>query len=120
MECRQTEKHVNEGFTLVEVLVAMVILLVGVLAISAMQLTAVNNNKVSEEVVQETKIAQEDLENRILQDAGDFPSADYSVSGLSGDLQKSEIDVSLKKHGISVEKTIPYLKSSVGMKDEIK
>lgn len=120
----------NNGFTLVEALVALTILLVGVLAVAAMQITAVKHNKISKEIMEEIrpqsddssadKGAQQILEEWILQDAGDYSSSDYKVDGLTQDLQISEIDVFVKKHGITVEKSIPYLKSEIGMSDTIK
>lgn len=52
------EKRLNQnGFTLIEALIAMVILTIGILALSAMQMTAVNGNATANHLTMATSVA---------------------------------------------------------------
>ena len=62
----------DKGFSLLEVLVAVVIFAVGILAMAALQLTAIKGNHFSNNLTEATTIAQEKLEELI--------QTDYSLS----------------------------------------
>jgi type IV pilus assembly protein PilV len=66
----------SNGFTLVEVVVALVILAVGLLAIAAMQITSTKGGYFSSNVTQATIFAQDKLEN--------LKNLSYSDSKLAG------------------------------------
>jgi type IV pilus assembly protein PilV len=53
----------NEGFTLLEVMIALVILSVGLLGLAALQLVAVKSNSFSSEMTYATMIAQQQIES---------------------------------------------------------
>lgn len=111
----------RQGFTLVEVLIALVILLVGILAVLAMHTTSVKQNDVSREVTSEIEQAQEDLEEIIISNQDDHPdvAVDHSAKEVDNDLQLHTITLLVERHGRTVVRQIPYLKSEVGMSDEI-
>ena len=52
----------EDGFTLVEVLVAIVVLSIGLLGVAAMQLTTIRVNSTSNTLTQATNVAQDQLE----------------------------------------------------------
>ena len=52
----------EDGFTLVEVLVSLVVLSIGLLGVAAMQLTAIRVNSSSNTLTQATNVAQDQLE----------------------------------------------------------
>jgi type IV pilus modification protein PilV len=52
----------NEGFTLLEVMIALVILVVGLLGLAALQLVAVKSNAFSSEMTYATMLAQQHAE----------------------------------------------------------
>ena len=54
-------KH-EDGFTLIEVLVAIVVLSIGLLGVAAMQVTAIRVNSSSNTLTQATNVAQDQLE----------------------------------------------------------
>ena len=53
----------TKGFTLIEVLMAMTILSVGILAIASLQISAVHNNGLGNLITQATMLAQEKMES---------------------------------------------------------
>ena len=66
----------SNGFTLVEVAVALIILAVGLLAVAAMQLTSTKGGSFSSYVTQATILAQDRLEN--------LKNLSYGDPGLAG------------------------------------
>jgi prepilin-type N-terminal cleavage/methylation domain-containing protein len=61
MEARRTEQS-NEGFTLIEVMVAIVILTVGLLSLAQMMVVATNSNSLSGRMTSCSNLAKEQLE----------------------------------------------------------
>lgn len=111
----------RQGFTLVEVLIALVILLVGILAVLMMHTTSVQQNDVAKEITRKIEQAQEDLEEIIISNQDDYPdvTVDHSAEGVDSDLQLHTITLVVERHGKTVERQIPYLKSDVGMSKRI-
>ena len=66
----------SKGFTLLEVVVALIILAVGLLAIGAMQITSTKGGYFSSHVTQATFLAQDRLEN--------LKNLSYGDPGLAG------------------------------------
>ena len=65
MRSKMKRGHViskNEGFTLLEVMIALVILVVGLLGLAALQLVAVKSNAFSSEMTYATMLAQQHAE----------------------------------------------------------
>lgn len=54
--------HGEGGFTLIEVLIAMTILTIGLLAVATMQVSAIHGNKTGNEISRATFLAQDKLE----------------------------------------------------------
>lgn len=77
-----THARVEAGFTLVEVLVAIVVLTVGLLGTFAALQTAARTTLTNRERQAETSLARE-----VLEDAGSLPSWQLSTSALPGALQ---------------------------------
>ena len=76
--CPKKIKFADEGFTLIEVLIAITIFSVGLLAVATMQISAIYGNQTGNEFSQAVGLAQmkaEDLKT------GDFTSASLAVSG---------------------------------------
>lgn len=61
----------NRGFTLVEVLVAITIFAIGLLALAGMQLTAINGGATSQRVTAAVGLADGIVQNLMARDAGD-------------------------------------------------
>jgi len=62
----ESDKHIltkAKGFTLIEVLMAMTILSVGILAVASLQISAVHNNGMGNLLTQATMLAQEKMES---------------------------------------------------------
>ena len=81
----------NEGFTLIEILIAMAVFAIGILAVLSMQVAAVNTNttarKVTDNYTWAAQQAEEFMElsftDPVLNDTGgDFFSPDQSVDGI--------------------------------------
>ena len=56
------KKRGEGGFTLIEVLIAMAILTIGLLAVATMQVSAIHGNKMGNEISRATFLAQDKLE----------------------------------------------------------
>ena len=79
----------GEGFTLIEVMIALVILAVGLLGLTALQLTAIKSNAFSSEMTYATMLAQqhaEVLKNRAYTD-GDLTAGSHTEMGSSKGVQ---------------------------------
>jgi len=62
----ESDKHIltnTKGFTLIEVLMAMTIFSVGILAVASLQISAVHNNGLGNLITQATMLAQEKMES---------------------------------------------------------
>ena len=76
----------REGFTLTEILIGLVILAIGILAITAMQITSTKGGYFSKNVTRATIIAQDKLEylkNLSYRDS-DLSSGQHSEGAISG------------------------------------
>ena len=89
----------QKGFTIIEVLVAISILTVGLLAVASMQVSAIRGNHMSDNVTIAVALAEEKMEQLLNLDYGDTDLKD-SVTGnnanlssiLSIDHEESNID----------------------------
>jgi type IV pilus assembly protein PilV len=80
----------QRGFSLIEVLIALIFLAVGLLAMAGLQVTSVRGNFFSNNLMQATYVAQDRLESLInlpldssqLQ-AGNYPDGFITISGVS-------------------------------------
>lgn len=59
---RSYQKHINDGFTLLEVIVAISVLSIGILAVASMQIGAIQGNSFAGHVTGGTTWAQDKLE----------------------------------------------------------
>jgi prepilin-type N-terminal cleavage/methylation domain-containing protein len=73
-------KHVglnnNNGFTLIEVMIAIMVLVIGLLGAGAMQLSSVNGNANASHLTEATNLALEQIENILSWDFNDARLAD--------------------------------------------
>ena len=79
----------GDGFTLLEVMIALMILSVGLLGLAALQLVAVKSNAFSSEMTYATMLAQqhaEILKSRAFTD-GDLTEGDHTAMGSSKGVQ---------------------------------
>ncbi|QTA82659.1 Prepilin-type N-terminal cleavage/methylation domain-containing protein [Desulfonema limicola] len=90
---RQNIKHKNRignhaGFTLIEVLIAMVVLSIGLLAIAGMHISSIRGNKTAEEITSASNEALASFENALATDYENdlFVSTDYSTEFPKYDL----------------------------------
>jgi len=70
--------HNQNGFTLLEILLAITIFSIGLLAVAAMQVSAIHGNKLGNEWTQATILAQDQLEAL---KSGDITTAAYTPGG---------------------------------------
>lgn len=79
----------EKGFSLVELLVAITILAIGLLAVAGMQSSAINYNSWANRLSTATSLAQEAMEDILAKDAGDLifsastipPAPPYDLNG---------------------------------------
>jgi prepilin-type N-terminal cleavage/methylation domain-containing protein len=76
----------KNGFSLIEVLIALVLFAVGVLGIGAMQIGSIKGNSFSQEVTQATVLSQEKLEElkKMPFDDSNLSSGHHDEGALSG------------------------------------
>lgn len=72
--------HNQKGFTLLEILLAITIFAIGLLAVAAMQVSAIRGNKLGNEWSQATALAQQQLEDL---KSGDITTAAYTPGTYS-------------------------------------
>ncbi|MDY0190197.1 MAG: type IV pilus modification protein PilV [Desulfuromonas sp.] len=68
---QQAQRKKDSGFTLIEVLIAMVIFAVGILGIAMMQLSAVRGNSVANRVSEASTLASDQIEQMLSWDYSD-------------------------------------------------
>ncbi len=129
----------NQGFTLIEVLIAMVVLSVALLELGRMQLVAIQVNSNAQNITEAAYMAQDTMEflmalpftnNSLLDTAPDnegvwtnhiapTPPAGYSISWAVNDYQNPlpnkaiNITVSWQIHGATRTSKFSFVKSSV-------
>ncbi len=79
----------NNGFTLIEVMIAIVVLTIGLLGAAAMQLSSVNGNAHASNMTEATNLAMDQIENILSWDFNDARLADnenvnFQRKGISG------------------------------------
>ena len=87
----------KNGFSLIEVMIALVLFAVGILGIGAMQIGSIKGNSFSQEVTQATVLSQEDLEElrRKPFDDSNLSSGHHDEGVLSGSGFSRSYDVEL-------------------------
>lgn len=76
------DHHNQNGFTLLEILLAITIFAIGLLAVATMQVSAIHGNKLGNEWTQATTLAQQQLETL---KSGDITTAAYTPGGPYSD-----------------------------------
>lgn len=92
----------NNGFTLIEILIAMVVLSIGILGLYSMQVTAIRGNKSANDLTEASRAASEVIEH--------IMHLDFSSSALSAtaaDEYHSSVELS------DIDLTLPHSVSSV-------
>ena len=92
MRCKMLQSALekrSEGFTLLEVMIALVILSVGLLGLAALQLVAVRSNSFSSEMTYATMIAQQQAEvlKNLAYTDGNLTSGSHAAMGSSKGVQ---------------------------------
>ena len=77
-----------EGFTLIEILIAMTVLMVGLLAIAAMQVSAIRVNSTALSITERATMAQDKLEELVA-----LPYNDSSLDVTTGGSPHEDTDV---------------------------
>ncbi|MGD9160533.1 MAG: prepilin-type N-terminal cleavage/methylation domain-containing protein [Desulfobacteraceae bacterium] len=85
-ENHKTVKRVkgNEGFTLLEVIMAISILTIGLLAVASLQINAMRGNSMSMDYTESTERVQDRVEKLLNLDIGDAALADSDGDGTDG------------------------------------
>ncbi len=79
------EKMLEEkGFTLIEILIAMTIFAIGILALAAMQITAIKGNSSAREMTEASNVAQSKMEELITIPFDDAQLDDTNGNGQAG------------------------------------
>jgi type IV pilus assembly protein PilV len=78
------KKNNESGFSLVELLIAMTILAIGILAVATMQITSLKNNAVSFSRTEATTVAQSTIEDLLARDYEDPLLKDTDADGNAG------------------------------------
>jgi len=94
--------HNRKGITLIEVLSAMIVLSVGILAMAPMMVLSISGNGFSEDVTTVAAAAQRSVENMISR--GSFPSMPYVDTSSVRD-GKYKVKAEVKDH--SVDASVP-------------
>jgi len=74
----------ENGFTLIEILIAMTIFAIGILAVGAMQISAIKGNTFSNDLTEASTIAQDQVELLISKDFSDPDLVDVNGDGTAG------------------------------------
>jgi type IV pilus assembly protein PilV len=74
----------ENGFTLIEVMIAIGVLAFGILAIASMQVTAIDGNKNASEITESTALAQDFLEELMCLTYDDASLSDVNADGAAG------------------------------------
>ncbi len=74
----------ENGFTLVEILIAMTIFAIGILAVGAMQIAAIKENSFSNGLTEASTIAQDQVEQLIMEDFSNPDLVDVNGDGNAG------------------------------------
>jgi len=84
-----SKKNNQAGFTLIEVMIAAVILAIGILAVAAMQVSAVNGNNTARSFSEATTLAQDSIERIIRLDFTDawIQDGDFHIPNVGADGQ---------------------------------
>ena len=101
---RWKQKHNANGFTLIEVMIAMMILVVGILGIGKMQISAINGNAVAQRSTQAIIAAQSQIEKLM--------SLSYGAASLSD-------GTTTNPEGYSVAWTVTDLTTVAGKKIQV-
>jgi type IV pilus assembly protein PilV len=81
----KNKMNVQSGFTIIEVMIALVILAVGLLALATMQIVSIRSNAFSSEMTYATMLAQDRLEQ-----IRNMDYDDVTAGNISGDVSASE------------------------------
>jgi len=102
----------KNGFSLIEVLIALVLFAVGILGVGAMQIGSIKGNSFSQEVTQATVLSQEKLEELRKMDfddsnlsSGHHDEGVLSGSGFSRSYDVANISATLKAVTVTVKWT---------------
>ena len=97
-------RQLDSGFTLIEVLVAMIILSIGLLAVASMQASAMRSNSFAERVTVITTVAQGAMED-LLARADSDPIFDTAAANVVFDLDPSTAAATRTIQGITYSAT---------------
>lgn len=86
---KQADLNNNQGFTLIEVMIAIMVLVIGLLGAGAMQLSSTQGNANASNMTEATNLAMEQIENILSWDATDarldnLDDKNYSRIGILG------------------------------------
>ena len=108
----------DQGFTLIEVLIAMAIFSIGILAVGTLVLSTTRNNTGSNILTQATMLARSKIEEKKREvDAGTFSGVDdpteYNIDsqGLPGGIYTRECNVSSAGSAWQVEVTVSWTRN---------
>ena len=91
---------VDDGFTLIEVLIAMVILTIGIFALYSMQISSIRGNHLANLVTQSSNFSSLQLERALSADFDGSTLEDRNNNGTKKDLDKDSIDDAGKNFGL--------------------
>lgn len=92
------------GFTLVEVLIALAVFSVGVLAIAALQVTAIRGNSLSSHLTEATTLAGDRIETLM--------NLEYSAAATDPLLQETSVDGLLASEEVAADHWRPFTSES--------
>jgi len=82
----------EKGFTLIEVLIAITVFAIGILAVSAMQISSIKGNSSSLDLTEAVNVAQDQLETMLALDYNDPDLDDDDGDGTNEDADGNNID----------------------------
>jgi len=86
------KKNDEKGFTLVEILIAIVVLAIGVLAMGQMQIASIRGNSIANTLTEATTLAQDRMENLIELSYNDNGLSDTDNDGTNQDANNDGVD----------------------------
>lgn len=110
----------NRGFTLTEIMIALAVFTVGILAVNTMQTASIKGNSKARQITEVSNLASDRIEKIIALDYDDPPLSDTNKDGTDQDANLDGIDDDGGNFGLDHDTTITADQNAVSVNDNYK